>query len=80
MIDSAKLRELVSEYALSCIVRNRRPSFHGLAEELDISYNTARNAFRGEYCSGKPYTDTPSPRRRIDNRDFEIIRRLFLEA
>lgn len=48
MIDSAKLQELVSEYALSCIVRNRRPSFHGLAEELDISYNTARNAFRGE--------------------------------
>lgn len=53
MIDSRQLQETVSQYALDCLIRNRRPSFHGLAEELDISYNTARNAFRGEYCSGK---------------------------
>lgn len=78
MINTTVLQRVVNEYDKKCFERNRKPSYHGLGNELGITGQTIRNIVTGIYKDNKPYTDKPHITRCIDNDDFCIIRDLFI--
>lgn len=77
MIDSGFLNDRVNAYKAACDRAGRRPTYQGLGDMLGICRSTVGNICLGCFARGRPYTDTPSPTRRVSNEDFSIIQDIF---
>lgn len=77
MISRIELLQVITDYRNECEEQNQKPQGNVLAKRIGVAPQTIYNILSGYYAPNKPYTDTPSHRRRIDNADFEVIRGLF---
>lgn len=77
MITTMELQERISRYRDYCIENHKEPTYHGLANVLQISSPTVKHIVDGTYKDGKYYTDHPHVTRIIANCDFDIVRNLF---
>ena len=77
MIKSDFLEDVICKYETDCNRHNRSPSRRGLGKALGISATTINAVVRGEFRPGKPYTANEHPSRRVGNKDFEVVRRMF---
>ena len=73
MLKTGELSETIDTYLRECIKSHTRPTYKGIGRAIGASGMTIRNVNLG-YYNGTPYGDKPSYNRRINNRDFDIIR------
>ncbi len=76
MINSTTLHERVQTYTDNCKRLHTKPTYTGLAKQLEVSGQTIGNVNKGMY-NNKPYGKEPHATRCIDNKDFDIIRDVF---
>lgn len=77
MITTMELQERISRYRDYCIENHKEPTYHGLANVLQISSPTVKHIVTGIYRDGHRYTDHPHITRIVSNSDFELIRNLY---
>jgi len=77
MLQSHLLTLTIDLYACQCEKDHVQPSVKGLAECLEVSPCTLFNVIRGTYNNGVEYSNKPSHNRKINNKDFELVRELF---